>query len=73
MFLDPGIWIDGFCKKIQLVLSWVLVSTVNNLLLDEKVSESIIVVTGGYYYPQAQVTEYSGIGEDEVKTKNASW
>jgi len=31
-----------------------------------KVSDSVIVVTGGYYYPQAQVTEYSGIGGSEV-------
>jgi len=31
-----------------------------------KVSESTIVVTGGYYYPQSQVTEYSGIGGDKV-------
>ena len=29
-------------------------------------SESTIVVTGGYFYPQSQVTEYSGIGGDEV-------
>ena len=32
-------------------------------------SESTIVVTGGYYYPQSQVTEYSGIGGGEVKNK----
>ena len=33
---------------------------------DCQVSESTIVLTGGYYYPQSQVTEYSGIGEGEV-------
>ena len=33
-------------------------------------SESVIVVTGGYYYPQSQVTEYSGIGGDEVKNQH---
>ena len=33
-------------------------------------SDSVIVVTGGYYYPQAQVTEYSGIGGSEVQNQH---
>lgn len=35
-----------------------------------KVSESTIVVTGGWWYPQAQVTQYSGIGEGEVLVRD---
>ena len=57
-------------KGVNSVTVWQSFVLQRYIGLTHQVSESTIVVTGGYFYPQSQVTEYSGIGGDEVTNQH---